>query len=95
MAKAERNRKNHITHILRNDPKKYRVVEFAQRVAADRIQKAFRQYIEYKKERELIRFEQAKKRCMKNYARAVIRKYVTIYLGKHQILRYGVNGMIV
>lgn len=57
-----------------------RVVEFAQRIAATRIQRAYRQYIDYKQERERILFEQAKKRVQKNFARATIRKYVTLYL---------------
>jgi len=61
-AKAEKNRKNHIEHILRNDPKKIRVVKFAREIAAKKIQQHFRAYIDYKKEREKILFEQAIKR---------------------------------
>lgn len=71
---------NHISHILRNDPKRVRVVDFARTLAAKRIQRHYRNYIDFKKERERIRFEQAKKRCLKNLARATIRKYVTLYL---------------
>ena len=78
--KADKLRKNHISHLWRRNPKKYRIIAFAQEVAAKKIQKHFKAYVEYKKERELIQFEQAKKRIIKNYARAVIRKYVTKYL---------------
>ena len=66
--------------MLRNDPKRVRVVDFARTIAAKKIQRHFRNYIDFKKERERIRFEQAKKRWLKNLARATIRKYVTLYL---------------
>ena len=66
--------------MLKNDPRRFRVLAFTERLAATRIQRHYRAYREYKVERERIRFEQAQKRITKNYARAVIRKYVTIYL---------------
>jgi hypothetical protein len=78
--KADRHRKTHLSIILRNDPRRFRILIFAQTLAAKRIQSYFRTYIEYKKQREAILFEQAKKRILKNYARATIRKYARIYL---------------
>lgn len=78
--KADRHRKTHLSIILRNDPRRFRILNFVQNLAAKKIQKYFRTYIEYKKQREAILFEQAKKRILKNYARATIRKYARIYL---------------
>jgi hypothetical protein len=78
--KAELHRKNHIVHVLRNDPRRFRIIPFAQNLAAKKIQRYFRNYKDYKLERERIRFEQAKKRIHKNFARATIRKYAKIYL---------------
>jgi hypothetical protein len=83
-AMAEKNRKNHISHLSRNKVNKAKIIEFACKVAAKKIQRSYRDYLEEKKERERIRFELAKKRCMKNYARATIRKYVTLSLMKRR-----------
>jgi hypothetical protein len=83
-ARADKNRKNHIAHLSRNKVNKAKIIEFACKVAAKKIQRIYRDYLEEKKERERIRFEQAKKRCMKNYARATIRKYVTLFLMKRR-----------
>lgn len=58
------------------------IVQFAREHAVSKIQKYYRAYLEDKKERERIAFEQAKKRCRKNLARATLRKYITIYLLK-------------
>lgn len=55
---------------------------FVKTLLQNKIQLHYRQYIEDKLERERIKFEQAKKRIAKNYARAVIRKYSIIYLTK-------------
>ena len=62
VAKAEKNRKNHIAYLTRNKVKKNLIVAFAQRVAAKKIQKYYREYLEEKQQREKIRFEQAQKR---------------------------------
>lgn len=43
--KAEILRKNHISHLTRRNPLKYRIVAFAQEVAAKKIQRYFREYI--------------------------------------------------
>jgi hypothetical protein len=61
-AKAEKNRKNHISHFVRNKINKAKIVDFARKVAAKKVQRIYRDYLEEKKERERIRFEQAKKR---------------------------------
>lgn len=58
--KADKHRKNHIAHVLRNDPRRFRILSFAQALAAKKIQRHYRVYKEYKIEREKIRFEQAK-----------------------------------
>lgn len=61
-AKAEKNRKNHISHFVRNKLNKAKVVDFARKVAAKKVQRFYRDYLEEKRERERIRLEQAKKR---------------------------------
>lgn len=81
-AKAEKNRKNHISYLVRNKMQKASIILFAQRVAVAKISNFYKKYIEEKQERERIRFEQAKKRVRKNFARATIRKYVTLHLIK-------------
>lgn len=81
-ARAEKNRKNHIAYLARNSANKVKIVDFARLVAAKKIQQAFRNFVEDRRERERIRFEQAQKQCRKNLARATIRKYATIYLVK-------------
>lgn len=52
--KAERQRKKHLSHILRNDPRRFRIIAFAQATAAVKIQRHYRGYKEYKIEREKI-----------------------------------------
>lgn len=79
-ARAEKNRKSHIAYLARNCVNKAKIVDFARMVAATKIQRAFRNFVEDRRERERIRFEQAQKQCRKNLARATIRKYATIYL---------------
>ena len=61
-AKAEKNRKNHIAFLARNKVNKAKIVKFAQKIAASKIQLCYRNYLEEKKERERINFEQAQKR---------------------------------
>jgi hypothetical protein len=78
--KSEKQRKNHISHILRNDPRRFRIIAFSQILAATKIQHHYRAYKEYKIERVKIQFDHTIKRILKNYARAVIRKYTRLYL---------------
>lgn len=79
-ARAEKHRKNHIEYLTRKLSNKYKICEFTRFVAVKKIQRIYRAIIEERKERERIRFEQAKRRCRKNLARATIRKYATIFL---------------
>jgi hypothetical protein len=81
-ARAEKNRKNHISYLVRNKVQKANIILFAQKVAVGKISHFYKKYIDEKRERERIRFEQAKKRVRKNLARATIRKYVTLFLIK-------------
>ena len=80
--KAEQQRKTHIVHLLKNDPRRFKIIPFIQLVAAKRIQRYYRNYREFKLEREKIHLEQVLKRIHKNLARATIRKYVTLYFLK-------------
>ena len=60
VVKAEKNRKNHISFLVRNHTQKAKVISFAQIVAANKIRRYYREYIEDKIKRERIQFEQAK-----------------------------------
>jgi hypothetical protein len=76
--KAEKMKKKSIADVCKNDPRKYRIIAFAQEVAAKKIQRYFRIHAIEIVERLQIRIE----RIRVNYATAVIRKYASIYLKK-------------
>jgi len=80
LAKAERLKKSHISHICRRNPKRYRIIAFAQEVAAKKIQNNFRNFIKERKMRMEIKVQEGLKRFKINYSKAVIRKYAIQYL---------------
>jgi hypothetical protein len=81
-SKAMKLRKNHISYLLRWNPLKYRITAFAQKVAAQRIQRHFRKYIERKKRNQKVSFEIGIFKLRKTFAKWVIKNTVTRYLIK-------------
>lgn len=81
-AKAEKLRKNHISHLCRRNPRKYRITAFAQEVAAKKIQSFFKNLIETKKERGRILLEKAVSAFRIKHAKRVVRKHLTNYILK-------------
>lgn len=81
-SKAERMKKKSIAYLCRTYPRRYRIIAFAQEVAAKKIQRFYKIYKAEKLEKQQIALERAMKRIKFNYAKAVIRKYTAIYLMK-------------
>jgi len=60
LSKSDKYKERHIVHILRNDPRRFRIIAFAEALAATKIQRHYRDYTQHKIECERIRFEEAK-----------------------------------
>lgn len=89
-SKAERMKKKSIAYLCRTYPRRYRIIAFAQEVAAKKIQRFYRIYKAEKVERQQIALDRALRRVRINYARAVIRKYTAIYLRKKIAFRQAI-----
>ncbi|CAI2386858.1 unnamed protein product [Moneuplotes crassus] len=87
VSKSEKIKKNHISYICRRNPMRFRIIAFAQVVAAKRIQRAIREFTLAKKEAKKRELEDSLIRIRENRARKVIYLRVSTFFLKKKHFR--------
>ena len=87
VSKTQKIKKNHISYILRRDPRRYRIIAFTQETAAKKIQIFIRKLLREKDERRMVETEKLIQQFKLKHALKVIRKYVLEYFLKKKFMK--------
>ena len=87
VSKTQKIKKNHISYILRRDPRRYRIIAFTQETAAKKIQRFIRKLLREKDERRMVETEKLIQQFKLKHALKVIRKYVVEYFLKKKSMK--------
>lgn len=87
LSKSEKIKKSHISYILRRNPLRFRIIAFAQEVAAKKIQNAYKKYLQLLEDKREAELQVAILKIRYNHSERVVYQYLSEFLHQKKHLK--------